>query len=74
VHFASVGHPVLGDRTYGRKVSVTLSGQEITFPRQMLHAASLSFRHPETGQTIHFGAPLPDDMREAVEALRGTTT
>ncbi len=74
VHFASVGHPVLGDRTYGRKVSVTSRGQEITFPRQMLHAASLSFRHPETGQTIHFGAPLPDDMSEAIKALRRATT
>src|SRR5574340_117976 len=38
VHFASIGHPVLGDRTYGRKTFIEAGNHKILFPRQMLHA------------------------------------
>ena len=47
VHFASIGHPVLGDRTYGKKTEVEKKGGGmIRFPRQMLHAEVLGFIHP----------------------------
>jgi 23S rRNA pseudouridine1911/1915/1917 synthase len=75
VHFASAGHPVLGDTTYGRKTSVELPGKrKLAFPRQMLHAKVLGFRHPVTGKKMRFTSPLPDDMQAALEALRGEPT
>jgi len=66
VHFASIGHPVLGDRTYGRKISVG----SVMFPRQMLHAELLGVEHPETGRFVEYRAAIPDDMRRAMEELR----
>jgi 23S rRNA pseudouridine1911/1915/1917 synthase len=55
VHLASVGHPVVGDATYGRP-------QEPRPPRQFLHAAHLEFAHPITGEWLTFDAPLPPDL------------
>jgi 23S rRNA pseudouridine1911/1915/1917 synthase len=76
VHLASIGHPVLGDRTYGRKVEVEgkMKGKEtvkIIFPRQMLHAEVLGFTHPVTGEYLEFSIPAPEDMAEKINALRG---
>ncbi|MGE5238787.1 MAG: RluA family pseudouridine synthase [Chloroflexota bacterium] len=71
VHFAAIGHPVLGDRTYGRKISVEMKDRHLTFPRQMLHAATLGFVHPVTGRAMEFTSPLPADMEEAIERLEG---
>lgn len=71
VHFASVGHPVLGDRTYGKKVEVEVKAQKkIMFPRQMLHAERLGFSHPITGKHLEFSSPLPEDMAKKVEELK----
>jgi 23S rRNA pseudouridine1911/1915/1917 synthase len=71
VHFASAGHPVLGDETYGKKTSIALTGKEkLSFPRQMLHAKVLGFRHPVTDKKMRFTSPLSQDMQEALEALR----
>lgn len=68
VHMAYFGHPVLGDRTYGGpKVMKT---RDISIPRQMLHAESLSLFHPETGNPMTFIAPPPDDMIETISLLR----
>ena len=70
VHFASIGHPVLGDRTYGRKTSIELGGgAKIPVPRQMLHAKTLGFVHPVTGEHLEFESPLPADMLEVLEKL-----
>lgn len=70
VHFASIGHPVLGDRTYGKKVELEVSGRKkISFPRQMLHAELLGFIHPATGEHLEFSSPLPEDMAQKVEEL-----
>jgi 23S rRNA pseudouridine1911/1915/1917 synthase len=55
VHLHHLGHPVLGDKLYGGK-------RAGNFPRQMLHAWKLSFRHPRTGKTINFTAPIPQDF------------
>jgi 23S rRNA pseudouridine1911/1915/1917 synthase len=71
VHFASIGHPVLGDKTYGRKAEVSVkTRKKIIFPRQMLHARSLGFIHPLTGEHLEFSSPLPDDMAQKREELR----
>lgn len=68
VHFASSGHPVLGDKLYGKKVEVEAK-ERISFPRQMLHAHSLKFKHPINGEPLEFTAPIPEDMEKAVEEL-----
>ena len=72
VHFASVGHPVLGDSTYGKKPLLTIHGKKIVFPRQMLHAELLGFIHPATGKHMEFRTDLPQDMKEIVTTLRHT--
>ncbi|MEW6715226.1 MAG: RluA family pseudouridine synthase [Nitrospirota bacterium] len=69
VHFADAGHPVLGDKTYGKKTALRCGQRIITFQRQMLHAYSLKFKHPSTGKFIELTAPMPEDMKKAVEAL-----
>ncbi|MBI3995710.1 MAG: RluA family pseudouridine synthase [Nitrospirae bacterium] len=67
VHFASQGHPILGDRVYGGRSAVL---ESVPADRQMLHAERLGFIHPERKEYIEFSAPLPADMERAVEALR----
>ena len=59
VHFASIGHPVFGDATYGIP--------DPRLSRQFLHAASLEFEHPETGEKVGFGSPLPDDLKTVLD-------
>ena len=63
VHLQHAGHPVIGDRQYGRR-RIDLVG------RQALHAAELSFPHPVTEERITLSAPLPSDIREAIDRLR----
>lgn len=65
VHMAHAGHPVVGDGTYGRRHAATAA------MRQMLHAKTLAFRHPGNGDEVTFHAPLPLDMLELIEELRG---
>lgn len=67
VHLAHIGHPVVGDRQYGRARRCALPAPA---PRQMLHAERLAFEHPRTGERLEFVAPLPADMRQLLEALR----
>lgn len=66
VHMASLGHPVLGDRVYGKKTKL----DDLHFQRQMLHASLLGFVHPVTGRYMVFESPMPDDMRTALLRLR----
>ena len=68
VHLAHIGHPVLGDHVYGGGKATQFGESSIT--RQMLHAETLSFHHPETGEPMSFAAPLPADMAEVIERLR----
>ena len=71
VHFASIGHPVLGDRTYGKKIEIEVKSKEkILFPRQMLHAELLGFIHPVTGEYLEFKSPLPEDMEKRIRELK----
>jgi RluA family pseudouridine synthase len=64
VHLTHLGHPLLGDRQYGR-VGLDRIG------RQALHAARLAFRHPTTDQLLEFEATLPADMAALRERLSG---
>ncbi len=60
VHLHHLGHPVLGDKVYATRAAKD-------FPRQMLHAWKLGFRHPGTGDWKSLEAPLPDDFATAVK-------
>src|SRR5204863_10119411 len=62
VHLTSVGHPVVGDSTYGRKGEVRL-----TTDRPFLHAAVLSFEHPRTGSAVRATSPLPTDLQRVLD-------
>lgn len=69
VHFSYIGHPVLGDRTYGRKTELFVGKKRVAFPRQMLHAETLGFRHPVTGEYMEFTSPIPEDMESILNKL-----
>ncbi len=77
VHMAHLGHPVLGDVTYG--AGFKASERRLTEPqaaalrmlsRQALHAAVLGFEHPATGKPQEFESSLPPDMAALTDALR----
>jgi 23S rRNA pseudouridine1911/1915/1917 synthase len=70
VHFASQGHPVLGDRTYGKKTHIKIGNRTLKVPRQMLHAHTLGFIHPATGEKMSFSSLLPEDMKHVLKTLR----
>jgi 23S rRNA pseudouridine1911/1915/1917 synthase len=61
VHLAAAGHPVVGDPVYGRR------REPREFPRIFLHAHTLSFVHPSTGERLTFASPLPPDLEAVVE-------
>ena len=71
VHFASLGHPVVGDSVYGPRGS-SLKAGTIAAPRQFLHAWRLAFEHPLDGRELSFEAPLAPDLRAVLELARGT--
>ncbi len=77
VHMAHAGHALVGDPVYGgrRKLPARAFGPQAAaalagFGRQALHAATLGFAHPISGERLHFEAPLPDDMAALIAALR----
>jgi 23S rRNA pseudouridine1911/1915/1917 synthase len=71
VHFEHIGHPVLGDVTYGAKTNKRLAEETgITFVRQMLHAWQITFAHPRKGKLVTCRAPLPEDFEKALATLR----
>ncbi|MBA4348407.1 MAG: RNA pseudouridine synthase [Thermodesulfovibrio sp.] len=69
VHFSAIGHPVLGDRIYGKKTFIEINKNKIHVPRQMLHAESLGFVHPITKEYLEFSSTLHEDMEECIEKL-----
>jgi 23S rRNA pseudouridine1911/1915/1917 synthase len=62
VHMAHIGHPVLGDATYGGKSEIRNPKSEKSVARPMLHAYKLGFTHPRSRQFVEFTAPVPEDM------------
>ncbi len=79
VHMHHIGHPVFGDPTYGgRKINVGGSENKNKvnqlldiLPRQALHAKTISFIHPVSKEVLRFESELPDDMKKAIEVLKG---
>ena len=65
VHMLSIGHPLLGDQIYAPKLKTP-----VRIPRLMLHAYSLAFTHPTTGEQMRFCAPLPAAFEETLQKLR----
>jgi 23S rRNA pseudouridine1911/1915/1917 synthase len=63
VHLAVIGHPVVGDATYGG------ARHGLVSPRPFLHSAELSFVHPVTGQRLTFTSPLPADLEAILTTL-----
>ncbi|GER91323.1 putative RNA pseudouridine synthase YlyB [Dictyobacter vulcani] len=63
VHLKAIGHPVVGDPTYG----TNRLRYGITLKRQFLHAYQLRFLHPTTGETIELEAPLPSDLQSVLD-------
>jgi 23S rRNA pseudouridine1911/1915/1917 synthase len=67
VHLASIGHPILGDRTYGGGGD---DARRLGLERPFLHAFRLSFEHPLTGADLRLEEPLPDDLEEGLRRAR----
>ncbi len=65
VHMKFIGHPLVGDPSYGKtkEKGPTIAGQA-------LHAKVLGFVHPRSGETLEFEAPMPQDMEELLAILR----
>ena len=76
VHMTHAGFPLVGDPLYGRRLVLPkgatprLVGVLQGFRRQALHAARLSFVHPDSGEQVEYRAPLPADLVELLAALR----
>lgn len=76
VHMSSIGHPLFNDERYGgseirqgtiySKYKQFIQNCFAICPRQALHARTLGFTHPTTGQRLHFEAPLPEDMQALI--------
>ena len=75
VHFAHIGHPVIGDAVYGgRRGRQLAAAGEARAERHMLHAWRLGFRHPRTGGWLEFTAPVPEDLRALAGLAPGEPT
>lgn len=75
VHLAHVGCPVLCDRLYGGRATITVgdllgnSQDTVVLGRQALHARKLEFEHPLTGQALSIEAPMPEDLESTLKIL-----
>jgi 23S rRNA pseudouridine1911/1915/1917 synthase len=68
IHLAEQGHPLVGETVYIRDL-LRRGGRPIACPRLLLHAATLGFDHPVTGQHLHFAAEAPPDFASEVAKL-----
>ena len=81
VHMKHIGHVIFNDERYGGHdiLKGTTSSKYKQFvkncfeicPRQALHAKTLGFIHPRTGEFMHFESELPDDMQQLIDKWRG---
>ena len=76
VHLAQLGHPLVGDPVYLRRIPASAKAvpeparaAALAFPRQALHAETLGFRHPRTGKDMSFRSGLPADLRGLVTKM-----
>jgi 23S rRNA pseudouridine1911/1915/1917 synthase len=75
VHMAHRHYPLIGDPLYGGRPRIPKGASDLLidtlrqFPRQALHARSLGFIHPETGEAVQFECPLPEDIQRLITVL-----
>jgi 23S rRNA pseudouridine1911/1915/1917 synthase len=78
VHLSYLGHPIVGDPVYGykrnwwKKHFPRLDGETFVGIRQMLHAETLGFIHPDSDRYCEYHTPLPRDMEQVIQALKTT--
>lgn len=72
VHLSHLGSPIIGDQTYGNFQALPLALKRAAddFGRQALHAASLQFTHPKTGERLLFHSPVPEDLRRLIAVFQ----
>ena len=75
VHLQAIGHPILGDKTYGKhrgyhRLNPVLAEEVLAFKRQALHAQTLRFTHPVTHELSEFSAPIPPDFEHLIDILQ----
>jgi len=71
VHLSAIGHPIVGDATYGgvhRRVANDVRAVQ-RLERPFLHAARIVFAHPTDGRRMEFGAPLPADLQSVLDDI-----
>ena len=71
VHLSAIGHPIVGDPTYGglhRRTPSNLRAVQ-RLERPFLHAAKLAFTHPADGRRVEFESPLPEDLKAVVDDI-----
>jgi 23S rRNA pseudouridine1911/1915/1917 synthase len=80
VHLAHLGHPLVGDPVYLRRIPAAAKALPeaarkalLAFPRQALHAETLGFRHPRTGRQMAFRSDPPPDLAALVTLLERTS-
>ncbi len=71
VHMSHVGHALIGDQTYSKRRKLKREGADVadSFPRQALHARTLGFVHPVSGEKMSFSAEIPQDMSKLIKKL-----
>ena len=72
VHLSAIGHPIVGDSTYGgvhRRVARNLRAV-MRLERPFLHAERLAFTHPDDGRRVEFDSPLPPDLQSVLDEIR----
>ncbi len=74
VHMTALGHPLIGDKTYGKIPAGvrknTLLQKAVDFPRQALHSYKMSFEHPIANRIMRFEIPLPADMQSVIDSMK----
>lgn len=70
VHMAHLGHPLVGDETYGGGKTKFEMANKSLISGQCLHAKELKLTHPVTGEKMHFSCPLPPEMEMLIEKMR----
>ena len=76
IHFAHLGHPIVGDTVYGYKKSWWIKNFSLaldlvpSIKRQMLHSETLGFIHPDSGEYCKFSVPMPEDMAFIIKSLK----
>lgn len=71
IHLSEAGHPLCGDKVYRGRYPGTPIPDQSGAPRVALHAAELGFDHPITGERIHYAMPVPREIVEFIDRLRG---